>query len=262
MDALNAAAIRAMAGVEGLEVRVLERCGSTNTLLLADSAPGPVLLAAEIQTAGRGRRGRRWRSAPGTGATFSILKRMRRPPAALAGLSLAVGVATARGLRALGAADVALKWPNDLVATGRHAGAKLGGILVESRQAGGETAVVVGIGINCRSDPKLARRLRRPVAALEALLAPAPGRNAVIAAVARAVLAALEVFEREGLAPFAAEWRRLHAFEGARLSVRLAGGRTVSGLARGIAANGALRLATARGEREIVSGRLVEARSP
>lgn len=262
MDALDADAIRNMAGIEGLDVRVLARCSSTNTLLLADGAPGPVLAAAEVQTAGRGRRGRRWRSEPGAGATFSILRRMRRSPSALAGLTLAVGVAAARTLRALGAAEVALKWPNDLVATGRHAGAKLGGILVESRQSGGETVVVVGIGINCRSDPKLARRLRRPVVALDALLAPAPGRNVVIAAIAREVLAALEVFEREGLAPFRTEWRRLHAFEGARLRVRLAGGRTLSGLARGIAANGALRLATARGEREIVSGRLVEARTP
>jgi BirA family biotin operon repressor/biotin-[acetyl-CoA-carboxylase] ligase len=262
MDALDADAIRTMAGIEGLEVRVVARCGSTNTLLLADGAPGPVLLAAEIQTAGRGRHGRRWRSEPGAGATFSILRRMRCAPSALAGLTLAVGVAAARALRALGAAEVALKWPNDLVATGRHAGAKLGGILVESRQAGGEAVVVVGIGINCKSDPKLARRLRRPVLALDALVAPPPGRNAVIAAVAREVLAALEVFEREGLAPFRAEWRRLHAFEGARLRVRLAGGRTVSGLASGIAANGALRLATARGEHEIVSGRLVEVRAP
>ncbi|MCX7962214.1 MAG: biotin--[acetyl-CoA-carboxylase] ligase [Burkholderiales bacterium] len=262
MDALDAELIRALARVDGLDVRVVPRCDSTNTRLLAEPGPGPLLLAAEIQTAGRGRRGRRWRSAPGAGATFSLLRHLRRPPAALAGLPLAIGVAAARALRSLGAADVALKWPNDLVATGRHGGAKLGGILVESRPAGEATAVVVGIGVNCASDPTLARRLRRPVAALDALLAPLPSRNAVIAALAREALAALDAFERAGLAPFVAEWRALDAYAGARLQVRLPGGRTVTGIARGIAASGALVLATARGERHLVSASLRQVRAP
>lgn len=250
MDPLNADAIR----VAGLPARVVARCGSTNAELLEERAPGPLLLAAEEQTAGRGRRGRRWRSARGAGATFSILRRMRCAPAALSGLSLAVGVACARALRALGAAGTQVKWPNDLVIKG----AKLGGILIETRAHAGETICVVGIGLNCRSDPALARRLRREVAALDEFVTPAPSRNAVIAAVAREVIAALESFERAGLAPFVAEWAALHANEGERLKVRLADGRTLSGLADGIAASGALRLATARGVREVVSGRIVQ----
>ena len=252
MDPLNAEAIR----VAGLPARVVARCGSTNAELLALGDAGPLLLAAEAQTAGRGRRGRRWRSAPGTGATFSILRRLRCAPAALSGLSLAVGVAAARALRALGAGEVQVKWPNDLV-TG---GAKLGGILVETRASGGETIAVVGIGINCHDDPSLAQRLRRRVAALDQAIRPAPSRNRVIEAVAREVLPALELFERAGLAPFVAEWTALHAHEGERLRVRLADGRTLSGEARGIAASGALRIATARGMREIASGRIVQGR--
>jgi BirA family biotin operon repressor/biotin-[acetyl-CoA-carboxylase] ligase len=254
MDPLDADAIR----VAGLPARVTARCGSTNAMLLEEKDPGPLLLAAEEQTAGRGRRGRRWRSAPGTGATFSILRRMRSAPAALSGLSLAVGVACARALRALGARETQVKWPNDLVIRG----AKLGGVLIETRAVAGETIVVTGIGINCRSDPALARRLRRRVAALDRFIQPAPARNRVIAEVAREVMSALEIFEHAGLAPFAAEWAALHAHEGERLKVRLADGRTLSGLARGIAASGALRLATARGVREIVSGRIVQARLP
>lgn len=242
--------------IAGLPARVVARCGSTNASLLEETNPGPLLLAAEEQTAGRGRRGRRWRSAPGAGATFSILRRMRCAPAALSGLSLAVGVACARALRALGAGETQVKWPNDLVI----GDAKLGGILIETRASGGETIVVVGIGINCNGDPALARRLRRDVAALDELIRPLPPRNAVIAAVAREVMVALETFERAGLAPFAAEWAALHAHEGERLKVRLADGRTLSGLARGIAASGALRLATARGLREVISGRIVQER--
>lgn len=253
MDPLDADAIR----VAGLPVRVVPRCGSTNAALLEEQGTGPLLLAAEEQTAGRGRRGRRWRSAPGAGATFSILRRMRCAPAALSGLSLAVGVACARALRILGAGETQVKWPNDLVIRD----AKLGGILIETRVGAGETLVVVGIGINCHGDPGLARRLRREVAALDQFV-PAPSRNAVIAAVAREAMAALETFEHAGLAPFVDEWAALHAHEGSRLKVRLADGRTLSGLAKGIAASGALRLATARGVREIVSGRIVRQRVP
>src|SRR6266478_1130751 len=125
MDRLDAAAIV----VPGVEVRVVQRCASTNSVLLKGPCTGPVLLAAEEQTAGRGRRGRRWHSAPGAGITFSLSRSLQRPAREAAGLSLVAGVALARALRALGVAQAALKWPNDLLVNG----AKLGGILVETR---------------------------------------------------------------------------------------------------------------------------------
>src|SRR5438309_6873319 len=109
----------------GIEVRMVDRCGSTNAVLLAEGKPD-VLLVAEEQTAGRGRRGRRWYSAPGAGVTFSLSVCIAKP---VAGLSLVAGVGAARGLRALGVGRVGLKWPNDLVIDG----AKLGGVLVETR---------------------------------------------------------------------------------------------------------------------------------
>jgi BirA family biotin operon repressor/biotin-[acetyl-CoA-carboxylase] ligase len=252
MDRLDKSKIH----VPGLEIRIVERCTSTNALLMSEQSDHPVLLAAEEQTAGRGQRGRRWRSAPGAGATFSILRRMRCAPQMLSGLSLAVGVAAARALRALGAGDVALKWPNDLLAGGIHAGAKLGGILIETRMRGGDTAAVIGIGINCRPVRTLRAQLRRSVTALDELMQSTPERNAVIGAIAREVLAALEAYERSGLAAFADDWRALHAHEGSRLRVRLADGRTVSGIAAGIAPSGALRLHTRAGLRDVTSGRV------
>src|SRR6266850_4733723 len=151
----------------GIEVRMVERCGSTNAVLLAEGKPD-VLLAAQVQTAGRGRRGRRWYSARGAGVTFSLSAVIRRPARELAGLSLVAGVAAARALRALGVAQAALKWPNDLVVDG----AKLGGILVETRSnGGGATRAVVGVGINLRGAAELGTRLRRRVAALEQFIA-------------------------------------------------------------------------------------------
>src|SRR3954463_13031747 len=128
MELLDASQI-ALAGVD---VRVLERCDSTNSVLLAAEVLRPTLLACEEQTAGRGRRGRRWHSLPGGSITFSLARTIERPVRELAALSLVAGVASVRALRRLGAAGVALKWPNDLVV----GGAKLGGILVETRAQG------------------------------------------------------------------------------------------------------------------------------
>jgi BirA family biotin operon repressor/biotin-[acetyl-CoA-carboxylase] ligase len=243
MEKLDAGAIV----VPGVQVEVVDACGSTNSVLMERARPGtPTLLAAEAQTAGRGRRGRRWYGAPGRAITFSLARTVRRPARELAALSLVAGVAAARSLRALGA-PVSLKWPNDLVADG----AKLGGILVETRAA----LAVIGIGINYLPDRVLARRVRRRVASLAGLVpAPLPSRNAVIATIGRALMATLEAFEAGGLEAVRADWLALDAYAGRRLRVRLADGRSITGVSAGLAEDGGLRLRTRSGMRAIRSG--------
>lgn len=250
-DALDAQQIK----VPGLAVHVLERCTSTNTLLLAGEFEPPCLLAADEQTVGRGRRGRRWWSARGRSATFSLAYVSRRPPRELAGLSLVAGVAAAQALHALGASDTRLKWPNDLVAGDD----KLGGILVETRSARGGTLAVIGIGINCRASQDVSARVTRGIATLERWIA-APSRSRVITAVAQRLKDALARFEASGLEPMRAEWDALDGLAGRSLRVRLADGRVLSGVASGIAEDGALRLQTARGLRTVHSARVVAAR--
>lgn len=252
MDRLNAAAIT----LPGVEVRVVERCASTNTILLAEKNPSPVLLAAEEQTAGRGRRGRRWHSAPGAGLTFSLARTLRRPLRELAGLSLVAGVAAVRALRALGVARAALKWPNDLVVDG----AKLGGILVETRGGNGAARAVIGIGINCRRDPALGARLGRRVAFLDEFVE-VKDRNPILREISAALLHALEGFEAQGLDPIRAEWEAMDANAGKKLRVRLADGRVVTGLDAGLAEDGGLRLSTRRGVRAVRSGRVISTRA-
>lgn len=251
MDCLDAHAIV----LPGVEVRVLERCSSTNELLLAEAPEQAVLLAAEEQTAGRGRRGRRWHSAPGTAVTFSLSRRIRRPVRELPGLALVAGVAAARALRELGCTRAALKWPNDLVVDD----AKLGGILVETRMNGGAALAVIGIGVNCRRDAALELRLRRRITALDRFLPP-PERNLVIGRIGGELMRGLDLFEARGLEPLRREWERLDAHAGRRLRVRLADGRIISGVARGLAEDGGLRLATRAGLRAVHSGRVVSSR--
>jgi BirA family biotin operon repressor/biotin-[acetyl-CoA-carboxylase] ligase len=252
MDRLDAAAIV----VPGVQVRVVERCTSTNSVLLKGPCTGAVLLAAEEQTAGRGRRGRRWRSAPGAGITFSLSRSLQRPVREAAGLSLVAGVAVARALRALGVAQTALKWPNDLVVNG----AKLGGILVDTRSQGRVTHAVIGIGLNCRHDVGLELRLRRKLGALDQFIEKID-RNEIIARIARSLLDALDEFETRGLGSARRDWEAMDAHAGQRLRVRLADGRVVSGVASGLAEDGALRLLTRDGLRAVRNGHVLSART-
>src|SRR4051812_42557748 len=116
----------ALIDVPGVEVRVLERCTSTNSILLSEKSGARILLAAEEQTAGRGRQGRRWESAGGADVTFSLSCPVRRPPRELASLSLVAAVAEVNALRRLSANAASVKWPNHLLASS----ATLGGSLV------------------------------------------------------------------------------------------------------------------------------------
>ncbi|MDZ7910120.1 MAG: biotin--[acetyl-CoA-carboxylase] ligase, partial [Gemmobacter sp.] len=129
-------------------VEVLPRIDSTSSELMRRARDGqvePVLLAAEEQTAGRGRMGKGWHSKVGQSLTFSLA--LPLSPADWSGLSLAVGVSLAESLHP----RVRLKWPNDLWLQER----KLGGILVETAGSGEGAAalraVVIGVGINIRA---------------------------------------------------------------------------------------------------------------
>jgi BirA family biotin operon repressor/biotin-[acetyl-CoA-carboxylase] ligase len=179
----------------GVEVRVVPRCGSTNSVLLAECPPRRVLLVAWQQSAGRGRRGRRWLSAPrGAALTFSLAAPLARPLRELPPLAPAVGIALARVLRRAGVRRIGLKWPNDLVVDG----AKLGGILIETRTG----CAVIGVGINFAGVPRLRRRVACVADFTRA------DRNALLRACALALVDAVERFERQGFAPFAREWQR------------------------------------------------------
>lgn len=257
-DSLDAAAIRAALGrrARDIEVEVVSSCGSTNAVLMdALDSDSPRLLATDYQSAGRGRHGRRWHSARGAGICFSVRRRMHRPLRELAAASLAAGVAVARALRAAGAEGIALKWPNDLLAAG---GAKLGGILIETRVQGASVVAVIGIGVNYRSSPDM--RVRRRTTALEALMRPLPPRNLLIAEMTRELLVVLDSFDASGLSPLRVEWESLHAHAGQRIRLRLADGSVVAGIDAGVADDGAMRVRTREGVRALHSARVISAR--
>ena len=120
------------------DLRWFAEVDSTNRLaadLARAGAPDGVVVGADHQTAGRGRRGRTWDSRPGASLLVSVIL---RPAPAL--VTLAAGVAAAEACEAVAGVRVGLKWPNDLLLDG----AKLGGVLCELVG----DAAVVGLGMN------------------------------------------------------------------------------------------------------------------
>lgn len=133
----------------GRHIDYLESTSSTNDdawrHIEADDADGLVIFA-EYQSAGRGRSGRRWHSPRGASLLCSVLLIDGRAELTGGELGLVAAVATRDAIVACTEAAPVIKWPNDLLVSGR----KLGGILVESRlRRDGVRAYVVGIGINC-----------------------------------------------------------------------------------------------------------------
>ena len=228
---------------------------STNDrLLAANDLPAVRFDAclAEFQSAGRGRRGRRWVAPFASGLCLSVNWNYRDAPATLSALSLAVGVAARRALKRLGFPGLSLKWPNDIV----HAGDKLGGILIDLRgEAAGPAYFVVGIGINVRLPTSVRDGLRAEgVEATDlASLGEVPSRNEVAAVMIAELTAALVEFGGRGLAAFTDEWQEADALIGRPVRV-LQGGQHLDGLARGVDGDGALMLETDGVRRRILSG--------
>lgn len=217
---------------------------STNRFLL--DAPSPPqgqasACVAEVQTTGRGRRGRSWLAPFGSGVCLSLSWQFAEVPPAFSALSLVVGVAAVRALRRFGADAVQLKWPNDLVWNQR----KLAGILIDMRgEASGPARVVIGIGLNLRLPAAVRLALAEQQAALvtdlhEVLKERTPNRNVLVASMIDELIAVLRQFEREGFAAFQTEWQAHDSLFNAPVRV-LAANETINGIARGVAADGSL----------------------
>jgi BirA family transcriptional regulator, biotin operon repressor / biotin---[acetyl-CoA-carboxylase] ligase len=264
LDLLDAEQIRAQVSADAGaclgELDVKWSVDSTNAELLRRAAPerGAVALLAETQTSGRGRRGREWTSPLAANLYLSVLRVFAGGLARLGGLSLVAGVAAVEALHALGYRSVQLKWPNDLVFAGTDGGLlKLGGLLVEG---GGEHAgpvrAVIGLGLNVRMPGAAAQSVTQPwtdLASLPATAGGVPTRSNVAAMLLTHLLPALDVFDRGGLAPFLPRLAASDALRDREVTVHDGAGEHV-GKALGLAADGALRVGLAQGERSFHAG--------
>ncbi|MGC2166070.1 MAG: biotin--[acetyl-CoA-carboxylase] ligase [Gallionella sp.] len=243
------------------DIEIFEQARSSNALLMQRCRAAGVndrlqtgnVLAVELQTDGRGRLGRTWHSGLGNSLTFSVLWKFGCGLNSLSGLSLAVGVSQVRALKRLGARDVYLKWPNDIL-TGRG---KLGGVLVEAQgDVLGPSTVVIGVGINCSVPAYLHARIDQPACGLDEVCLDLPCRNQLMAALLSDLADAMRDFERGGLALLRAEWERYHLHQNCQVDLNLPDGEIASGTARGINDMGELCLENRRGIRYFNSGEI------
>lgn len=254
-EPLSIAAVAAALGDVAcrFDIDVVESCDSTNARLLERAGKGAAsgtVLAALNQTAGRGRRGRAWLTAPGDSLVFSLLWRFA-PGVSLAGLSLATGLALLRALESLGVAELSLKWPNDLLLAGR----KVAGVLIEvvSPLPG---AVVIGIGINMRLPAALPAELQASAAALDRALPTLPPSSLVLARVLAELHGVLAAFAADGFASLRQEWLGRHAYQGRAVQMIADLAPRLLGTCRGVDSDGALLLETAAGVERIISGEI------
>ncbi len=258
---LSADAVRALLQTRtlGWALHILEETDSTNTAALALAQQGAghgTVVAADRQTAGRGRLGRRWFSPPGQNLYCSVILR-RTPPGDRrwddgSWLPLISAVAAARAIRTVTGLNSLLKWPNDILIGER----KVGGLLCEGGGTSSQSAyVVVGIGINVNT-----RRESFPedLRDLATSLRSETGRQ-----VNRAALLAGWLSELEGQSnalwagrreEIGREYTSLCSTLGHRVRVSLAGGQVVEGLADSLGPDGSLNIKRDGGE----TGPLVE----
>lgn len=204
--------------------------------LAGDGAPGGTVVLADAQTAGRGRQGRAWRSAPGHGVWVTVVERPE-DRSAVEVLSLRLGLRLAEALDRWVAMPVRVKWPNDLLLPE----GKLAGILVEARWRDARLDwVAIGVGLNVRRPPDAegASALRDGAARLDVLAA-------VVGAV-RGAAAARGPLSAEDLEAWAAR----DAARGRRCVA------PVAGVVEGIAADGALLVRAAAGMERVRAGSL------
>ncbi len=199
-------------------LEILDVVDSTSRYLLAMRHRAlPLVCLAEYQTAGRGQQGRQWVSPYASGICLSIKYRYRTLKESLAGLNLALAVTVVRVLNTLGATQIGLKWPNDILWQGR----KLAGLLLESRY-GKEYEIVIGLGINVKMPSVDTMTIDQPWVDLYTVLGKRISRNKLAALLIDQCLQTLIRYPQVGLAAFWADWHRFDLSYGQTVTLKIA----------------------------------------
>ncbi|MBX3284797.1 MAG: biotin--[acetyl-CoA-carboxylase] ligase [Actinobacteria bacterium] len=271
---MDVARVRAdLAGTRFADVRWVAETGSTNTDVLElarQGEPEGVVVVADHQRAGRGRRGRTWEAPAGAALMATVLL---RPPAAVAGLStMALAVAAVDAVAEVAGAAVRVKWPNDLVWPGDGSGVdrKVAGILAEadwpaaSQPAGGwsppgphdRAVVAAGIGLNVAWAGSAPGDLAETAVALDEVVAPssAPDRADLLVALLRRLHTTYGglVGGPSGPAELLDAWRARSATLGRRVRVDL-GADDVVGTAIDVTEEGHLVVEVLEGGRRVLA---------
>lgn len=238
-----------------------ESINSTNEFALSLSLRGPesgTVIVADSQERGRGRRGRVWVSPPGSNIYMSAILKPEIAVRDATFLTVAAALSCAHALRSKTGLNVNIKWPNDLMVSGK----KIGGILTELRSGHDKiNSAVIGIGINvnfCGED--FPEELVNIATSVKELTGKYFSRSEIIAEVLNELERWYKKLTGAGRFSLLEEWKRLSCTTGRVVRVTLCN-EVISGLAEDIDDEGMLVLKLASGERRrISSGDLTELR--
>ncbi|AZD38495.1 Biotin operon repressor [Pseudomonas chlororaphis subsp. aurantiaca] len=220
-------------------VLAFDSIDSTNAEALRSverGVPAPFLVLAERQTAGRGRRGRKWVSPFAENVYYSLVLRIDGGMRQLEGLSLVVGLAVMQTLREFGIAGAGLKWPNDVL-VGRK---KIAGILLELVGDPADVChVVLGVGINVNMQKT--DEVDQQWTSMRLESGKQVDRNQLAARLSMMLKAYLERHQAQGFSSIQEEWEQNHLWQGNAVSL-IAGVNKIDGVVMGIDQQGALRL--------------------
>jgi len=198
------------------------------------------VIVAQMQTAGRGRRGRTWQSPFGANLYYSYYWLLDDGLQAAMGLSIVVGLAVYDTLKKQYGLEVQLKWPNDILVDNK----KLAGVLVElDGQPQGPCKLVIGIGLNIKMPDNYSEQIDQPWTDLS-LLNPnneAINKNKLVAQLTHCLETRLEEYRQTGLLNMHQEWNKLHAFQD-KLVTLATGKRTWQGICEGIDPQGGIKI--------------------
>lgn len=249
---LDAEKISSLAVNEPWPAIVRDEVDSTNAealRLIAAGQTAPLLVLAEQQSAGRGRRGRAWASPFAQNLYYSLVLRVDGGMRQLEGLSLVVGLAVREALLALGVTSAGVKWPNDVLVGSR----KVAGILLELVGDPADVChVVLGIGIN--ANMKTAD-IDQAWTSLSLETGQLIDRNRLAALLGDSLRTYLARHHEHGFSSLQAEWEQAHLWQGRSVSL-IAGSSSIDGVVLGIDHQGALRLDVNGVEKSFSGGEL------
>lgn len=240
----------------GSKIICLSETGSTNAdafrLAQEGAAEGSVVLA-ETQNSGKGRLGRVWASPKGVNIYASIILRPKVKPYEAAQLTFLSAVAVARAVECLTPLKPEIKWPNDVLLSGK----KIAGLLNEmNSETDGVNFVILGIGVNLNmAQEQFPADLRHPATSLMIELGRPVPRNDFVAVLLRELDCLYEDFKQHGFAPVREEWQRRCNAKERQIQVSDSGTVTLTGKFVGIDTDGALLVRRDDGELErVISG--------
>lgn len=236
------------------DVWVLDSVDSTNNYLLQHAKKkmtGFQVCLADMQHAGRGRRGKNWFSPSGASLYLSVSTRLNASLNDLSGLGLMAAVVVVQALKDLGANHVSIKWPNDILSDHQ----KLGGILVDvSSRANDSSFVVIGLGLNINLPAEAANAIDQPWQDLKHVLGEqVPTRKVLAGLCTEALIGGLKHYEKHGLKAFSRQFAAFDSIKNTTVKVCLEH-ESFDGVAVGINAAGMLLVESQQGLRAFHSG--------